>query len=48
MGKRTILASILLSFSTAGLAQKAKPKKAGPAGERGLWREPADRKDGGK
>lgn len=42
MGKRIILAIILLSVSTAGFAQKPKKKKPAPQGTPVLWREPAD------
>ena len=43
MGKKIILAVLLLSFSTAVFAQKAKKtKKPPPTCERILWREPAD------
>lgn len=42
MGKRTILAIILLSLSTAGVAQKGKTKKPAPQGVPVLWREPMD------
>jgi hypothetical protein len=41
MGKKVILAVLLLSFSTGAFAQK-KPKKPAPTGEKVLWREPAD------
>ena len=42
MGKRIILAIILLSVSTAGFAQKPKKEKPAPQGTPVLWREPAD------
>ena len=46
MGKRIILAIILLSLATAGFAQKpkkkTKTKKAAPQGVAVLWREPTD------
>ena len=41
MVKKIVLVVLLLSFSTAALAQK-KPPKPAPTGERVLWREPAD------
>ena len=41
MVKKIILVLLLLSFSTAALAQK-KEKKPAPTGERVLWREPTD------
>jgi hypothetical protein len=42
MGKRTILAIIFLSLSTAVFAQKSKQAKPTPTGQPVLWREPAD------
>lgn len=43
MGKRIILAIILLSVSTAGFAQKTnKKKRPAPQGTPVLWREPVD------
>jgi len=45
MGKRIILAIILLSVSTTGFAQKTKkkkPNKPRPQGTEVLWREPVD------
>lgn len=42
MGKRIILAILLLSVSTTGFAQKTKKKKPAPQGTPVLWREPVD------
>lgn len=43
MGKKLILAAVLLCFATAAFAQKPKKtKKPPPTGERVLWREPSD------
>lgn len=42
MGKRIILAIVLLSVSNAGFAQKTKKNKPRPQGTPVLWSEPAD------